>query len=177
MPSQFCQIHYLNLSDSEGIKIIFRYALQRLRVILRHQPVGDHSGSGWREFDMGIAGAKCREGTGWEVYGERLMTEWLSVTDGNRNVWDMKRLEIRAQLGRRRWTLLEMAIRVCLAAVIRTVVIRRTHICWLSHDVLGTVLSPWLECVLLILSFKERCSVGACVANNASRSTWKFTWS
>lgn len=44
---------------------------------------------------MGIVGVKCREGIGWEVYGERLMIEWLSVIDGNRNVWDMKRFEIR----------------------------------------------------------------------------------
>ena len=35
MLSQIHQLDYLHLSDSEGINIIYRYVLQRLKVLLR----------------------------------------------------------------------------------------------------------------------------------------------
>lgn len=162
MPFQFCQIHDLNITDSS--KLYFDAVYKDWGYAERYWPTG---GSG-----SDILGAEHREGMGWVVYSEHLMTEWKTTANGvKKNAWDMERLEIRIQLGRRHSKLLEMAIRVHLVGVIKT------HISCLSYDVLVTVMGPWLGSVLLSLSFKEKCSVGAHVVNNASWRTWKFRWS
>ena len=146
------------------IKVIFWCILQRLKLcweILAYWGQWLRHSRSW---------AQRRDGPGSLQWA---FNDWVKDYSkwGKKNAWDMERLEIRIQLGRRHSKLLEMAIRVHLVGVIKT------HISCLSYDVLVTVMGPWLGSVLLSLSFKEKCSVGAHVVNNASWSTWKFRWS
>lgn len=161
MPSQFGQIHDFKLSDLERIKIIFWYILHRQRLYWEVPACWGqwlrHSRSWvWRRDSLG--------GPQWAF------NAWVNERSRRgKKTHETERLEIRIQLRRRHSKLLEVAI--YLAGVIRT------HICWLSSDVLGTVLDLWLGSVLSILSFKEKCSVGIRVVNNTSWDTWKFRWS